>query len=356
MTQLSTACMVFFLIHYFFLLMVHFVVSSYYVAADIEVQKRCSNTCGLLSSSTGQSCDEISHPAIEFGKTMCDLVEILEASDTALKNMLVAFEHMAYYMKSATYITIVESNQYNTVDSVRTFFRLLAPHWKPVDCSLLKALIDAASCEKAIKRLNEYLSNSHNVVLGEMLPDDNELERLALRTVSQDSTNDDIATAPLQDAIPNATNRSLHAVASTPTTVSKPAADPTPVTCSQPRGNSSAVPVVATVAANELHWGPVRAMKSLLCGIFRVPPFTLQYDKSGQGSVVIQWVTSRKIALHIKSIILDDGDMNLLSQKRITKVQVDTDYTIVIRNQDYWHFNSKVSYTIIHPVYVVQEQ
>ena len=283
-----------------------------YDAADIEVEKCRSNTSHVPHAlSPGQPYVEISQPVIEFGKTMCDLTQILEASDRALTNMLVAFEQMAYYMKSEAYMAIVNSNQYKAVDSVRTFFRLLAPHWKPVDCSLLNALVDAASCEKATKRLNEYLSKSHNVVLGsddEEVSYNNEPETSAHHMVSQGSKKD--VKASLRDAVP-----ALPAVASTLTMVSEPAADSTFITCSQPHANSSAVPVLATVAADELNWGSLRAMKSLLCGIFRVPPFALQYDKSGKGSVVIHLVTSKKIASHIKSIMLDDRDMNLLLQE-----------------------------------------
>ena len=122
-------------------------------AIDIEAQKG-RTTKFSPPSSPGQS---ISQPAIEFGKTMRDLIDILQSADHALKRMLVAFEHMAHYIKNREYIAIVQSKEYKAVDSVRALFQLLAPHLKPVDCSLLKALVEAAGVEQAIQRLDEYI-------------------------------------------------------------------------------------------------------------------------------------------------------------------------------------------------------
>ena len=120
----------------------------------MEAQK----SIAAAASSPEQSLDQV-QPAIEFGKTMHDLTEILQSADGALKRMLAAFEHIAHYMKNKTYVSIVQSKAYEAVDSVQGLVRLLAPDLQPVDCSLLKALVEAAGVEQAIQRLDEYNCN-----------------------------------------------------------------------------------------------------------------------------------------------------------------------------------------------------
>ena len=138
-----------------------------YLAYATEVQKCHPKTSSapLHATCPGQPCDEAYQSAFEFAKAVSDLSEILQNTDKALEKMVVTFTHMAYYMKSKKYISIVESNEYKAVDSVQTFFRLLAPYLEQADCSLLTKLVAASCCEKAIKRLDEYILCSSNVML-----------------------------------------------------------------------------------------------------------------------------------------------------------------------------------------------
>ena len=98
--------------------------------------------------------------------------------------------------------------------------------------------------------------------------------------------------------------------------------------------NASEVSVSATVERDEMSWGALRNIRSLLCGVFSIPHWALHYFENEQGSIVIRWVTSRKIASHIQSITLVDSDMDLLKQEMIVKVQVGTECTIV--SQSYY--------------------
>ena len=255
-------------------------------AIDMETQK-CIHTRKLSSPSSGQF---ISQPAIEFGKAMKDLTDILQRADGALKSMLVAFEHIAHYVKNETYISIVQSKAYEAVDSVRALFRLLAPHLQPVDCSLLKALVEAAGVEQAIQRLNEYLHMTNNCLLdsgSEKVHTPHEME-----TLSQIS--------------------------------------------SQPVADSTSMPVTTVVEAKEMSWGVFRYIKSLLCGIFTVPSCALQYDDKKPGSVVVTCITSLVMLSEMKSTLLDDSDMLLLLREKIISIQVGKDYTIAVGNHDYW--------------------
>ena len=279
-------------------------------ALDVEGQKRYISTNSHNSSapsSPGQSRDVICQPVMEFGKTMSDLTEILQRADHALKRMLVAFENMAHYMKNRKYIAIVQSKAYEAVDSVRALFRLLAPHWKPVDCSLLKALVHAAGVEAATKRLDEYLHMSNSFLLGsgsEKVYAPCEVDTLSqndsdthLDMTSHDSTSEEIDSQPVTD---------------------------------------STVPVTTVIEAEEMSWGAFRCIQSLLCGVFGVPSCALQYDANESGSVVVTCVTSMEMLSHIRSTLLDDGDMQLLLREKIVSIQVGKDYTAIVGTQDYW--------------------
>lgn len=285
----------------------HMYVYLCYHAIDIEARK-CTATYSRNSSppSPGQSRGVISQPAIEFGKTMSDLTEILQSADNALKRMVVAFQHMAHYMKNKTYISIVHSRAYEAVDSVQGLFRLLAPHLQPVDCSLLKALVEAAGVEQAIQRLDEYLHMTSSCLLGsgsERVHAPHEIETLPRNDsnalVPHSSTSDVISPQPLAT-------------------------------------KSTSVAVTTVVATEEMSWGKFRYIQSLLCGIFTVPPYALQYDDKNPGSVIVTCITSLEMLPQIKSTLLDDGNMQLLLREKIVSIRVDKDYTIIVGNEDYW--------------------
>ena len=222
---------------------------------------------------------------------MRDLTDILQSADGALKSMLVAFEHIAHYIENKTYISIVQSKAYEAVDSVRALFRLLAPHLKPIDCSLLKALVEAAGVEQAVQRLDEYLHMTNNCLLGngsEKVHTPHEMKTISSQPV-----------APLD-------------------------------------ADSTSLPVTTVIEAEEMSWGAFRCIQFLLCGIFTVPSCALQYDDKKPGSVVITCTTSLEMLSQIKSTLLDDGDMLLLLREKIVSIQVGKNYTITVGNHNYW--------------------
>ena len=220
---------------------------------------------------------------------MSDLTDILQSADHALKRMVIAFEHMAHYIENETYISIVQSKAYEAVDSVRALFRLLAPHLQPVDCSLLKALVEAAGVEQAIQRLDEYLHMTNNCLLGSGMHTTHEMDSISSQPV-----------APLD-------------------------ADST-----------TSVPVTTVIEAEEMSWGTFRCIQSLLCGIFTVPSCALQYEDKKPGSVVVTCNTSMQMLSQMKSTLLYDGDMLLLLREKIVSIQVGKDYIIAVGNHDYW--------------------
>ena len=230
---------------------------------------------------------------------MSDLTEILQSADRALKRMVVAFQHMAHYMDNKTYISIVQSPAYEAVDSVQALFRLLAPHFTPIDCSLLKALVEAAGVKQAIQRLDEYLHMTSSCLL------DSKSEKV--HAPHEMSQNDSKALVPH-----NSTND---------------------VITSQPD-------VTTVIEVEEMSWDTFRCIQSLLCGIFTVPSCALQYDDKKPGSVVVTCITSLEMLYQIRSTLLDDGDMLLLLRNKIVNIQVGKDYTIAVGNHNYWMVSS----------------
>ena len=220
---------------------------------------------------------------------MTNLIEILENYENSLIRMKTAFEHMVHYMEHDKLTNIVQSAKYRAIATVVAFFQLLARLLKTPDCSLLGALVHATNCERANQILQEYLDKSSN---SSMSPPDNVPE-------SESDNESVIASEPI-------------------------AAD------------SSAVPITARMSVAVISCGMLRHAQSLLCGLFRVPQFALQYNEVESGSVIIKWTTSKKIAVHMQSVVLDDGDMELLLQERIVSVQVGLNYKIFVGNQEYW--------------------
>ena len=237
---------------------------------------------------------------------MAKLIEILENYKNSLNRMKTAFEHMAHHMEHEVFTDIVQSEKYRAVVSVIAFFQLLARYLKTPDCSLLRALVCATNCERANQILQEYLDNSSNLVL------------------------DNSYTSPPDNAPES--KRSV--------ITSEPIAE----------SDCHTVPITVRLSVDKMSWGMLRHAQSLLCGLFRVPQFALQLsDEVKSGSVImILWTTSMKIAVHMQSVMLDDGDMKLLLQERFTvKVQVGKDYKISVGKQDYWKVNYCMGVVIV---------
>lgn len=124
-----------------------------YVTTEVETKKRTNSSSSLANSrSTDTIPERICRPIYDFSVMVCDIAQILQRYDGALERMLITFEQMAIVMKSMAYTALINSREYSNINSVRTLFRLLAPYWKPVDCSLLVALVKATECEAAIRR------------------------------------------------------------------------------------------------------------------------------------------------------------------------------------------------------------
>ena len=113
-----------------------------------------------------QSHGMTDQPSIDYDIMMTKLTEILENYEESLERMKGKFMHMVVYREHDEYTDIVQSEEYRTLDSVETFFELLAPYLKTPDCSLLKALVHATNCERAIQRLEKYLDKTSSLVLG----------------------------------------------------------------------------------------------------------------------------------------------------------------------------------------------
>ena len=92
-----------------------------------------------------------------------DLTEILQSADRALKRWWCISAYGPLH-EEQKYISIV-NQKHKAVDSVEDY-STTSPHFKPVDCSLLKALVEAAGVEQAIQRLDEYLHMTNSCLLG----------------------------------------------------------------------------------------------------------------------------------------------------------------------------------------------
>ena len=274
---------------------------------DTEAMKHASPVSrGSSSPMSVRSYGSIPPAGAEYGKMMCEMIEILENNEKSLTKKKRAFVHMAHYVELAEYTDIIQSPKYDEVDSVEMFFKLLAPHLKPPDCSLLIALVNATDCEKAKQRLTEYLDKSNGIVLAKTIENSH--------------------ISPPENA-PKSTNA---------------AADSNSVTSPEPAADSNAVPVTTRVIVCEMSWGVLRRLKSIFSGLFRIPQCALKFLKGESGSITITWTTSSKMALQMQSVVLDDGDMKLLLQERIVSVHVGLDYKILVGSEEYWRVSQEL--------------
>ena len=298
----------------------------HFLFVEIEAEKSHYKGTKRLPKPPVHPCGAIDQAIVDYGTMMRDLIQILDRHK-ALLNILMAFEHMVEYVGNKEYINIVQSKEYKEVTSVRTLFQQLAPYLKPPDCSLLKALVEVAGCEEAMQRLTEYLHTTKNnpLILKSSKPVKNPdkdapiLEsRAATSATSIGSTGSSTTRRVLET---EADVTVLESEASAAVVTVKPSAGP------------STVPVTATVEVREMNWGMLRGIQSLICGIFRVPPFALQYDSAESGSVVIKWRTSENIASQMRLIMFDDGDRKLLLRVNVINIQVGEHYPIIVNKE-----------------------
>ena len=281
----------------------------------------------------------------EFGVMVSSIIQILQCHEGALERMLTAFEHMVIPMKSATFTALVNSKEYNSIKSVRALFKLLAPYWKPVHCPLLIALVNATECKAAIERLQAYLTSrqkaGEKVALGEegenvnMSPHDATGENapvtsLEFQESSPNGSSVNDKSTSMTTSTSNATNHSPphSAESASPHDPDPPSIPPT--TLSQPTGSSDSLQISAKVAQDRVTWAEYDRKTSLLCGVLRIPPFMLQYIGVEPGSVMIKWVTSDGLLPYILSNMMDDGDLQLLLQENIVRIQIGFQYTITV--------------------------
>ena len=313
--------------------------------AEIECKKRTCAPVISQHSSLTHSPPTIPKFMQDFGVMVCDIAQILQRHEGALERMLITFEHMVIPMKSATYTTLVNSKEYSSINSVRAFFKLLAPYWKPVHCPLLIALVNATECEAAIERLEAYLTGRQKVGgkvgLGEEgentnVPLPNPVTALELQESSQNGSHPYKESTNTTTSTSNATNLSSpHSVESAASHDPVPPGQP-PAIVSQPTANMDSLQVSAKVAQDRVTWAEYDRKTSLLCGVLRIPSFMLQYIGFKPGSVVIKWVTSDGLLPYILSNMMDDGDLQLLLQENIVSIQVGSEYTITVGSVEYW--------------------
>ena len=295
--------------------------------------------------------ESIGQPVYDFSVMVCDIVEILQCYDKALKRMCITFEQMASVMRSVSYTAIIKSKQYRNITSVETLFTLLAPHWNPVDCSLLVALVNATRCIAAIQRLDSYLSSRNETKQTVVL--NKGIDVSSVPTIVEDAT---VTTQVLQESPSNGSAPSHNYSIESDAPKSSPPQDadsdsPHPLLPPDQPPEDNAVPVqhkmdtdslqvTAKVDQEQITCAEYDRKTSFLCGILRLPRFMMQYIGVEPGCVAIKWITSDGLLSHILLNALDDGDLQLLLDEKIISVQVGSDYTITAGSQRYWRVST----------------
>jgi len=320
----------------------------YLFYADKELEKCQSNEQQSLNfspttslSSTPESAESTYLPtniAYAFGIMMSDLTEILEQHKGSLKKMMVAFEHMVRVMKSKIYKALIHSRQYKEIKSVHDFFGALAKYWKPVDCSLLYALVKATQCQPAMERLKAFLySRNESEEVALLLRQDqeppNQIERSSL--VGHESAHQSDSLSEVS-AAKNTTDPPSIPLLEVPKEPTLPNQLPNDAVCSQPQAQSDSLPVTVVVGQDGLTLAEYDHKANILCGVLRIPRFMLQLIGIKPGCVIIKWSTAEGLLPYMLSNVIVDTDLRLLLQEKIVSIQVGSEYYITAGSQDFW--------------------
>jgi len=290
----------------------------------------------ISSGTTSPLTVEMSIPefAKELALLITDLVELLDKHNGALERMKTALENLVLPLSLKRLVQIVQSQRYEEARSVRELFKLLAPYWSCIDCSLLQVIVKASGCQPAIEKLEAFLQHRSAISPSLMLCDPN--SRISTESeISQDDTPTQtevsrvIQTQPIQSCVKHLDAPSTGELQGSPNG-SQP--------CRREITNNKevSVEVKAKVDVNTLILRDYDEKTSLLCGVLKLPRFALSYLRTATGCLLLVWQMSANLVSYVQSVQLTDSDLQLLAKQRFTYIMVADSYHICIPSHSYW--------------------
>ena len=236
---------------------------------------------------------EISIPEcnILFSLFITELIQLLEKHEGALSNILIFLEHLVLSLHNKCLVKIFPPEKFQGVQSIRDLFRLLAPNWGYIDCSLLHPIAKASGCKPALERVEEFLHNREQLAPGLILEKHTEKRSQSPRVIKK---------------------------------------QPQP----QPPVHEEVVEM--KVDANVLTLRDYEENTSLLCGVLKLSRYVMSYFSTGSGCISLKWLMSKELVPYIQNTRIRSSDLIALAQKRITEIRVGSYYKITVPSVAYW--------------------
>ena len=230
---------------------------------------------------------------------------------------------------------LVDPLAYESAETVREMFRLMAPYWNPLSTDLLSLLLEASGCNQAASTVAEFVevraTKGHLVLCIRQLPalasGENDLDVADLETVHN---------APLSEL------QEFHPAVFARLPEHK-------VTL-----NRTTFRISVEVDKPLLCLADYEEIATALSGFFHIPKAALVYAGCSKAPLTLCWLVSSELVAYIRSMNRGLSGHRLLAESKVTGVAVgDQVYkcpTIKVRKS----WSQCIVYTIVGCVFIVE--
>ncbi len=205
---------------------------------------------------------------------------------------------------------VVASPEYKEAKGVRDFFRILAPHWNWVECSLLHFVIEASTCKEAGKILQEFLQFRSSAAPLVVL-------QTSEAQAQQPQTSEAISSQPL----PTSSGES-------------------PRDCEQA--------VVVKVNRETLTLKDYDEAASALSRAMSIPRYIQRFFCTGTGSIAIEWRIPAPLLPYLLRVRITNSSLKALAKLKVFQVTIGPIVHLNVASMAYWKGKPdiKVSYFV----------
>ncbi len=216
---------------------------------------------------------------------------------------------------------IVASCEYKEAKSVREFFKLLAPRWSWVECSLLEFVIKASRCKPAMEKFQEFLRIRKTAASTTTVPVVKE-DCSTIQTVSNGET------LPQPESEAPTERRGL-----------------LPLETSNAVGGNHGIPedigIEEKLDKDALTLEEYDQHAGFLCGITATPRYLLEYIGARDGCIALQWrMSNQLLPLHLARIT--DEDLKSLAKLKVLEIRIGAYLHLAVPTIAYWEGKREV--------------
>ena len=249
---------------------------------------------------------DLSETSELFQQLQREVMDLLDHFPNALAKLKQVLASLVLPMEGKV-VPLVQPLAYESTQTVRELFRLMAPYWNPLSTDLFGLLLEASGCNQAASKVAEYVqaraSKGRLVLCIRQLPTlasgENDLDVADLQTVHNAPLSE------LQSLHPAVFARlPEHKVTSTRTTVRISVEVDKPLLCIADYEN----------------------ITTALSGFLQTPQAALVYAGCSKAPLVLCWLASHDLVAYIRSppagYLLSMSTHQLLAENNVTRIAV----------------------------------